>query len=78
MLKPSGLPPCALALAVGEIRTSAGSSVGLGYAQGRQHLQHVSEGAVVKEPVGFLPAPGDTADVERIRKMSPCATHCAG
>lgn len=59
-------------LVVGEIRTRAGSSLGLGDAAGEAALKHsaaiqrLSEGAVMKKP-----APGDTADVERIRKMPP-------
>lgn len=63
---------CTLMLVVGEIRTRAGSSLGLGDAAGEAALKHsaaiqrLSEGAVMKKP-----APGDTADVERIRKMPP-------
>jgi len=75
MLKPSRLAPCALALVVGEIRTRALFSLGLGDAVGEAALKHSAAlqrargGAVMKKPVGFLPAPGDSADVDRIRKI---------
>lgn len=61
MLKPSRLTPCALVLVVGESRTRAGSSMGLGDAVGvaalkhRAALQRVREAAVMKKPVEVSP-----------------------